>query len=397
MHGINFKYPRFISSAVNDNRKFVVVAAGRRVGKTYNFVQWMVEELLYNPGSKGIHVDTTQSNIGKYVDRYYRPLLGDLWKHCRHDKQKHILTLPNRSYIDFGSAERPESLEGFEYNYALLNEAGLILKRSRLWDNTLRPMFKGKNTKVRIIGTPKGKNKFHELFTQYQGYHFPSSASPFWEKEELDDIRTKVPQRVWEQEYLANFLDDEGSVFRGIRKCITQNDTILRAEDNKTYVMGVDLAKHKDFTVVIVADSDTKEVRYMDRFNQLDWPFQKRKIYEAWERFGRPPVKLDSTGVGDAIYDDLQRAGMNIDPFKFTSSSKKELIENLIVAIENQEILFPDIPELVSELELYEIEVSRTGNVRYNAPEGFHDDTVIALALVNDLLRAQGSSYISFV
>lgn len=397
MNELTFKYPRFISPAIHDKKKFVVVSAGRRVGKTYNFVQWLVEELVSSPGKKAIHVDTTQTNIGKYVDRYYRPILGDLWRHCKHDKVKHILSLPNRSYIDFGSAERPESLEGFEYDYALLNEAGIILKRPQLWDNTLRPMVKGKNTKVRIIGTPKGKNKFHELFAQYRGYHYPSSVSPFWDEEELEDIRTKVPQRVWEQEYLANFLDDEGSVFRGIRKCITNTETITSGDKGRTYVMGVDLAKHQDFTVIIIADSETKEVRYMDRFNKLDWPFQKRKIYEAWDRFGRPLVRLDSTGVGDAIYDDLQRAGMNIDPFKFTSGSKKELIENLIVAIENQEIFFPDIPELTSELELYEIEISRTGNVRYNAPDGFHDDIVIALALVNDLLRTQGTSYISFV
>jgi hypothetical protein len=357
----------------------------------------MVEELLYNPGKKGIHVDTSQSNIGKYVDRYYRPILGSLWEYCRHDKQRHILQLPNKSYIDFGSAERPEIMEGFEYDYALLNEAGIILKKPQLWDNTLRPMFKGKNTKVRIIGTPKGKNKFHELAHMYENYHFPSSASPFWEESELEDIKSKVPQRVWEQEYLAQFLDDGGSVFRGIYKCVVSKPLLNSAEQGQKYVMGVDLAKHQDFTVIMIADTETNTVRYIDRFNQLDWPFQKRKIYEAWKRFQSPLVKIDSTGVGDAIFDDLYSSGMNVEPFKFSNATKKELVENLIVAIENKEIFFPEIPELISELELYEIDISRTGNVRYNAPEGFHDDTVIALALVNDLLRNTASFDFSFV
>jgi hypothetical protein len=39
------------------------------------------------------------------------------------------MTFANGSVIDFGSAERPENLEGFSYDFVVLNEAGIILKK----------------------------------------------------------------------------------------------------------------------------------------------------------------------------------------------------------------------------------------------------------------------------
>ncbi len=41
----------------------------------------------------------------------------------------------------------------------------------------------------------------------------------------------------------------------------------------------------------------------------------------------------------------------------------------------------PDDPQVIDELELYEYKVSKSGNVSYSAPEGFHDDIVMALCL----------------
>lgn len=49
--------------------------------------------------------------------------------------------------------------------------------------------------------------------------------------------------------------------------------------------------------------------------------------------------------------------------------------------IENQQISIPNIPELINELKLYGYKTTPSRNVQYGAPEGYHDDCVIALAL----------------
>lgn len=70
---------------------------------------------------------------------------------------------------------------------------------------------------------------------------------------------------------------------------------------------------------------------------------------------------------------------MNVTGFKFTSPSKQMLMEGLASAIQQAAIAYPAGP-IVSELEAFEFEYTRTG-VRYTAPPGMHDDCVCALAL----------------
>jgi hypothetical protein len=54
-------------------------------------------------------------------------------------------------------------------------------------------------------------------------------------------------------------------------------------------------------------------------------------------------------------------------------------MEGLAVAIQQQAITYPD-GAIVNELEAFEYVYTRTGT-RYSAPEGMHDDCVMALAL----------------
>ncbi len=76
------------------------------------------------------------------------------------------------SVCDFRSADKPENIEGFGYELIILNEAGIILKNRRLWEESIRPMILDYKAKVIIGGTPKGKrvkktnetHLFYELF-----------------------------------------------------------------------------------------------------------------------------------------------------------------------------------------------------------------------------------------
>lgn len=401
---LKFSYPNFLINAFFHVAKFVMIAAGRRTGKTYNAVQWLCDELLGIEGGKGLWIDTKHANIDKYVDRYFRAILRPIWHLCNWNQQKKILKLPNGSYIDFGSAERPELLEGFDYDRGVVNEAGIALKKLGLWENTLAPMFKSMKAKVRFIGTPKSKNKFYELYSmgkgnspEYKSFQFSIYDSPYWSPEEIEAVKSQTTAEAWKQEYLAEFIEGAGAVFRHIEEAV-QSREYDQPKEGKEYVMSVDLAKHQDFTVIMIAEKSSREVIYMDRFNQIDWVFQKKRIYATWLRFKKPRLVIDSTGVGDAIYDDLSQAINNLEPFEFTSASKTPLIQELAVAIENKNIKYFGWEVLMDELGLYEYQYSRvTNRVSYNAPEGFHDDTVIALALVNHILGNEKKLEILFV
>jgi hypothetical protein len=379
-------------SAFHSSIKYATIRSCRRSFKTAGAVRWIVEELISRPNSKGIWVDTINKNIDRYYERYFKPIIGDLadWNY-----QKKTLKFVNGSYLDFGSAESPENMEGFEYDFGAINEAGIILKKDAIWDNTLVPMLKYA-IKVRIFGTPKGKNKFHKLChiedEEWSHYHYTVRQCPFYSLSEIARIKQRTPELVWRQEYLAEFIDGAGDVFRNIQLCI-DNNINQNYRPTGRYVMSIDLAKHVDFTVIYIADANTNQVVFQDRFNKIDWNFQKKRIYRLYQKWNIEKCIIDSTGVGDTIHDDLVAAGMSVESFKFTATSKTLLVQNLAVAIDNKGLTFYPFPELFSELEIYGYEVSASGNIRYNAPNGYHDDCVMSLALMNKLLSVNIINY----
>lgn len=384
--------PSFLMKAYKDTRQFVFIRAGRRIGKTKNFVTWQIQELDQTKDDgqlmRGLWVDTTQSNIDKYIDRYFMPTLTRMnyWQDCKWNGQKKILTLWNGNTIDFGSSERPELLEGFGYDVAVINEAGIVLKKAKMWDNTIYPMVK--HAKVRGIGTPKGKNKFETLCRQYPSYKFSAYDSPFWTEEEIEEAKRTMTQEAFRQEILAEFIEGAGAVFRNIRENIG-SQLLDKPVDGRRYCLAADLAKHQDFTVIFIGDMDSREVVFHERFNQIDWPLQKQRIINAYNKFDCVNGVIDATGVGDAIFDDLIKEGLDLEGFKFTATTKQELVSNLSVAMDNGEIKYPEIEELINELEIYAYEQRSNGSFSYSAPEGFNDDEVMGLALLNRAMNVK--------
>jgi hypothetical protein len=369
-------------------RKYV--PKGRRFGLTRGYANFVVEKLAEGV-SPILWVDTVQGNIEKYYQRYISPILKPIPAGYHHwDPKSKELRLFDR-IVDFRSAERPELIEGFAYRLILLNEAGIILRDRYLWENTLQPMMLDYDPDVIVGGTPKGGGLFEELVAKAKDdprswtKTYTTYDNPLLQRGEIDKLAADLPEHVRQQEIYGQFVSDKGSVFRFLKESL---DRTLQPkphwEPNRKYFMGVDLAKHVDWTVIIVID-DLGRMVHLNRFNKLDWEYQQQVIIETAKAY-KAKVLLDSTGVGDPIFDALKNKGMTLDGYKFTSDSKKKLIEGLMLAFEMKKLKLFEAPipfadALFDELRLFGYEISATGTLRYGAPEGFHDDCVVALAL----------------
>lgn len=394
---LQIKFAEFLKKPFFNKKKFTCIAAGRQTGKTYNAVIWIMTQLLTNPNKKGLWVDTVQGNLDRYVDRYFRTIFSQIWDLVKYDKILKLIKLNNGSYLDLRSAERPENMQGFNYDYVVLNEAGIILKDEQLWYNTILPMTQ--NAAVKIIGTPKGQNLFHKLYhtnhNDWISYRFTCFDSPYWDKEKLENVQMQVPEDVFKQEFLGEFLENEGVVFKRFSQCVKDYEIPKNqlSEGFKFYI-GVDLAKFSDFTVITVMNNLGEVVDYY-RFNKIDYTTQKMKIINIWERYGKPYIMMDATGVGAPIVDDINKEtnGKTIG-YVFNNQSKRELIETLSLAFEKNEIIIPKIyKELINELEVFEYSITSTGLLSYSAPEGYHDDCVISLALCYYLYKQKKMPY----
>lgn len=373
--------------------RFVIAAKGRRFGATRGAANNFIAKAIKHEFSRGLWVDTVNANIERYVERYFIPALKNLqdesgkplW-HWR--KQQKILTILD-SFIDFRSADNPENIEGFDYDYAFLNEAGIILRNEYLWENAIRPMLWDTKCRAVIAGTPKGKNTFYQLYERgldknqqdYICFKFSSFDNPYAPRHLIADDIKNMPQRVVSQEIYADFLDDTGIVFRGFKEIMILEPQ-FEPKVGHMYVMGADIAKLVDWTVLTVYDrTDNHEVFQM-RFNGLEYPALRARIKHLSMKYNHALVMLDSTGVGEPTFDDLSREGVPVEPITMTNELKKQMIEKLASWIELRRIYMLNLKENIDEFTWFTYDISeKTGRVIYSAPIGFSDDVVISHAL----------------
>ena len=296
---------------------------------------------------------------------------------------KHAI-LENDRHVWFKSADNPDSLRSEGLDVVWLDEGGQM--KEDAWTLSLRPALMDRNGKAIFTGTPKGHNWYFMLWTRgqdeaeqdYQSWQYSSKDNPYIDPQEIEDFARDMPEMAYRQEILAEFLEDVGSVFRGVDNCIS--GSLETPSQAKSYFTGCDLAKREDYTVLCIIDSNG-HLCHFDRWSQLDWVFQRKRIVNLCQQYNNAKLLIDSTGVGDPIFDELRRESVSVEGYKFTNTSKKDLVENLSIQIENQKITYPEIPTLINELKLFGYEKMPSGIVKYHAPEGYHDDCVIGLAL----------------
>lgn len=365
--------------------RFRIATCGRRFGKTWAAVNEIAKNAWENPKAVTWWVAPTY-NLTQVGFR----LLTRAFKRCLTDvslSEKRVEWLSG-AVTQFRSSENWSTLVGEGLKFLVVDEAGRVDERA--WTESLRPTLADQHGRVLIIGTPKGKNWFYNewtrgqdpKYTEYESWRFPTSANPYIATMEIEQARRTLPSNVFEQEWLAKFLDRNAGVFRGVDGCIREYDSFPEGPvDGGEYFGGLDLARLQDFTVLAILDRNRRVV-YFDRWQHTSWEVQIQRVIDVAQRY-KAMIMVDSSGVGDPIYERLERAGLDVEPFKFTNESKKLLVENLSLAIERNQITYPDIPELINELDIFEYDMSPTGLVRYNAPPGYHDDAVVGLALAN--------------
>jgi hypothetical protein len=377
---------------LGERRRFNAVACGRRWGKTL-----FASDLVINGVLDG-------QPWGWFAPNY--KILGDAWRVVRgilspiaasvseQDKRIELLT---GGVVEFWTLTDPDAGRSRRYRGVVIDEAGLVRELESLWYDAIRPTLTDYRGEAWMFGTPKGKNFFYTAHALGQDAHeqdwaswqMPTLTNPFIDPAEIADAERQMPQRSFQQEYLAAFLDESGGVFRGVRACVdngrAENEP---AKPGRRYTLGVDLARVEDFTVLTVLDDAGRQV-YHERFNQISWERQTERIRAVCGLYNRAAITLDSTGVGDPVYESCRKGGLPVTPFHFTNSSKENLIDALAMKIEAGSVRLMDIPAQTNELLAYQYELTPSRNVRMNAPAGMHDDCVIALALASYARQAQ--------
>jgi hypothetical protein len=367
-----------------DRRRFSVLDCGRRFGKDI-----LLRDMLVETSLRGLPVAWFEPSFPMMVEVWPElvKLLRPVMRHK--DASEYRIELITGGIIKLWSLEAMDTARGKKYARVIINEAGRAPNLEEAWNAVVRPMLADYQGDAYIAGTPKGRNFFWQLFrrgqdeaqTEWASWQMPTSANPFIAPHEIEAARQELPEAIFRQEYLAEFLEDGGSVFRRVRECVGDYVEWPMEPYQGTFVGGIDFGRENDFTDLTVIDAGTGRVVYRERFNQIDWRFQRARIKAAHARWQVTTWVAERNSIGGPNIEALVEDEVPILPFTTTLATKGRIIEGLTMAIENRDIILPPDPVLLGELEAYEMERLPGGAIRYNAPPGLHDDSCISLAL----------------
>jgi len=304
----------------------------------------------------------------------------------KHDNQ--FIQLVGGGAIEFWSMENPLAGRSRKYKVVIIDEAAFNKNLWQSWTEAIRPTLTDLKGDAWFMSTPKGKNDFYKFFMRgksgeegWMSWQMPTSTNPHIDISEIEAARKDLPELAFSQEYLAEFNDNVANPFgySFIKLCT------MPMSKEPPVCFGIDLAKSQDWTVIIGLDK-FGQVCYFDRF-QKDWMATKGEILNL----PKAPCRIDSTGVGDPIVEEVQKNRQDVYGEKYTRWSKQQLMEGLAVAIQQRKITFPD-GIIVDELNSFEYEYTRTGTV-YTAPPGLHDDCVNALAMAWKQYKDSSTSF----
>ncbi|CAB4130415.1 hypothetical protein UFOVP119_39 [uncultured Caudovirales phage] len=364
--------------------RYAVIEASTKAGKTVGCAAWIVEQAIMNGGVNRnfwwIAPVYPQAKIA------YRRIKAGLpiGSFVANEQDLTIRLIPTFSTIWFKSGEKPDNLYGEDVYAAVIDEGSRL--REEAWI-AVRSTLTATRGPIRIIGNVKGRSNWHYRLARKAeagaiGYAYAkltaydAVAGGVLDAAEIEDAKRALPEAVFRELYLAEPSDDGGNPFglKHIDACIAPLST------SRPEAIGIDLAKSHDWCVAIGLDRNGQCCGF-ERW-QAPWETTERKILDL---IAHVPTLIDSTGVGDPIVERLQSKRHSVEGYKFSSQSKQRLMEGLAVAIQSGGVKYPDGP-IKHELDVFEYKYTRTGAV-YSAPEGLHDDCVVALALAVEQLR----------
>lgn len=375
---------RLIHEAINEtDTKYFVLDIGRQFGKSI-LGQNQCVDFMINKGWSGAWVSPTYRQAKKVSDEMDSAFKGLF----NYNRSELIMKTPNGSQLQMFSSERYDNIRGFTFDFLVMDEAAW--QDEEAWTSVLRPTILVKGKKVLFLSTPRGKNWFYTMFQlgltedNYKSFRFTSYDNPMIDPKEIDAAKQVLPDHIFRQEYLAEFIDDAGSVFRNI------TDSVRIGQPSTKLYAGIDLGRADDYTVLTIINDKNEEI-LCQRWRHMDWSTIINEATATLNQY-KPRVRIESNGAQDAIFEMIQKKvtyqKSYIEPFVTTSKSKQTIIEDLIVCFEEKSIGIIGHDFQKHELEAFTYEYNnKTRSIKYSAPTGLHDDYVMSRAIAYSSLK----------
>lgn len=377
-----------VKHIIIDDKMFNILVMKRQWGKTYLLIQ-LILYFSQNP-SRSLIIAPSYKQVNRIKNELIR---GVEKSKCikKINNVENTIELINGSILIFGSSESFDKLRGESINYMYIDEAAFM--KEEVFNTVLRPMLLVAGKKCIMASTPKGKNYFYNLSLmetkdpKWKTYRSQYN-NPLINLEEIESARLSLPEMIFRQEYMAEFIGDGGSVFPNLVEICSINK-FKDFNPNQRYFAGLDLGNEQDFTVLSIFDQNGECV-HIYRKNRQDWENMINEMRNILNLY-KPICYVETNGPGNPVFNFLSKGcSAKLVPIFHHQSNKQNNIENLILSCNEKRILLPSkdlFDSVFSEMSTFSFEYNKKSRtIKYCAIEGFHDDTVMSIALANQSL-----------
>jgi hypothetical protein len=381
---------------IYEDKPFITLAAmGRQTGKTYCMMNDAVMRALNTPKHRMFWVSPIQDQANKVMKDIEAMFSNhqDVFEQIvtRFDRKHNEIYFYNGSFIKFRSSEAGDNLRGATLDFIYIDEGAFI--KEAFINEVLLPMVTRTNGRVVMSSTFNGKNWYWDWFIRGKDPEnkeqimsikrtYLDLNDPDVEKTVLG-IRKSMTKAQFDQEFLCKPVSAD-ALFSDIEEAVSKETPT----DYERVYIGMDIGVAQDYTVLTAMTQD-HHVIDIDRFNfkeeGLDSDGFKQRIKEFYlKHFDKLAAAYFEINNNDLLFDDLtsDERMYKMLPFQTTSSSKPDIIRNLIKLFEDRNIKIPDYDVLIKELYDYKGKKNPiTGNMQFSNTDGKHDDCVMSLAI----------------
>ena len=386
-----------------DPHRFKIAVFHRQAGKTIFAINELVKRAVFEPGVYlyiGPDKSSAKNIIWKDPQVLFKYLPQELIKKTNETELTVYFKVTQKGqpgsvfYIE-GAADQQQiqRIRGIRPRGVVFDEFAQV--DPAVWTEVIFPALNQNGGWALFISTFKGKNHFYKMFSQYwdwtnskpiddknfKAWYMPASRNEFFTEAQRELAKATMPPAQYDQEYECLPMSGVSNVFPSLTELMT--GSLSEKNPSHFYSIGIDLAKYKDYTAVSIIDRNTHHLVFQDRW-QGDWGSTIEKIILIRNRYNKGHITIDSTGVGDPIAETLARRGVKCDDFKFSNTSKDQLVRKMGIFFSKKQITLPpqdQVNNLINELEQYTYTILPSGKIQYSAPIGMHDDEVMSLGL----------------
>lgn len=316
-------------------------------------------------------------------------------------KSERVVSTRRGGFLGIYSADNIDAIRNEWFNVVVTDEASRVSEEART-DAILPTLADAEGDQI-DIGTPKGLNDFYKNWQAARqkqnedaaAFNAPTNANPMpsiratFERVRLMTEQNRYPLRSFKQEWLAEFVPDGAGVFRNTRALSKLPE--IEPEADHRYLIGRDWGRTNDPSVSSVWDLLLKQEVCLEVEQDMPFAIQLVRLQALAVKYNNALVVAEQNSLGDPLIEQAAAAGIRIMPFVTTNATKATAVDTLALACERATLpIFQDDERGILEMESFESSRTPTGMVKYAAPDGMHDDIVMARLFAYSAIAESG-------